>query len=155
MACKIVTKSDVLLMPHELFHGIFLAEVVFYTQMKSAQTMVREFSRAALNNCQMVLHESRESWDPPPWVMQLFDNLLRGAPDAENADMESPTGMAEYAMGATPGFLGAEEANFGYDPWQTHPMLSNLFEMPFDPALMGDGPMFPNLVNFPSVGVLQ
>jgi hypothetical protein len=155
MACKIVTKSDVLLMPHELFHGIFLAEVVFYTQMKSAQTMVRGFSRAALNNCQMVLHESRESWDPSPWVMQLFDNLLRGAPDAENADMESPTGMAEYAMGTTPGFLGAEEANFGYDPWQTHPMLSNLFEMPFDPALMGDGSMFPNLVNFPSVGVLQ
>ena len=155
MACKIVTKSDVLLMPHELFHGIFLAEVVFYTQMKSAETMVREFSRAALNNCQMVLHESRESWDPSPWVMQLFDNLLRGAPDAENADMESPTGMAEYAMGATPGFLGAEEANFGYDPWQTHPMLSNLFEMPFDPALMGDGSMFPNLINFPSVGVLQ
>lgn len=44
MACKIVTKSDVLLMPHELFHGIFLAEVVFYTQMKSAQAMVAQFS---------------------------------------------------------------------------------------------------------------
>lgn len=157
MACKIVTKSDVLLMPHELFHGIFLAEVVFYTQMKSAQTMVREFSRAALNNCQMVLHESRESWDPSPWVMQLFDNLLRGAPDAANAgDMRSPTGMAEYPMGAaTGGFLGVDDGDFGHDPWQTHPMLSNLFEMPFDPGLMSDGTMFPNLVNFPQIGVMQ
>jgi hypothetical protein len=107
----------------------------------------------------MVLHESRESWDPSPWVMQLFDNLLRGAADADAVDMESsPTGMGDDAMGAMPGFMDGEEMNFGYDPWQTHPMLSNLFEMPFDPGLqphMGDGSMFPNMVNFPSLGVLQ
>jgi len=147
-------------MPHELFHGIFLAEVVFYTQMKSSQPMVAQLGRAALNNCQMVLHESRESWDPSPWVMQLFDNLSRGAPtDAENTDMESPTGIDQNAMGAMPNMPEGQEMNFGYDAWQTHPMLSNLFELPFDPAMqpnMADGSMFPNSFNFQSsLGVLQ
>jgi hypothetical protein len=56
LACGIITKSDVLLLLHELCHGIFLAEVAFHIQMKSPQ-----FSRAALNNCQIV---SRRGFSP-------------------------------------------------------------------------------------------
>lgn len=117
--------------------------------------MVAQLGRAALNSCQMVLHKSRESWDPSPWVMQLFDNLSKGPTDAENEERESPNVMTQIAMGAMPGILDSEEMNFGYDPWQTHPMLSNLFELPFDPGMQPqmDGSMFGN--NFPSVEVLQ
>ncbi|KAK9427165.1 fungal-specific transcription factor domain-containing protein [Lipomyces doorenjongii] len=74
-ACTIVMKSSFLVMPHELFHGIFLAQAVFYTKIKSCNELVAQLSRSALTNCQMVLHVISECWDPSPWIMQLFDSL--------------------------------------------------------------------------------
>jgi hypothetical protein len=144
LACKIVTKSDVLLMPHELFHGIFLAEVVFYTQMKSPQSLVAQLGRSSLANCQMVLHESRESWDPSPWVMQLFDNLSRGATEGVNDEIEFLPGAADNA-GSDPNALDSTGLTSGYDLWQPNSMLATLFEMPLESGMqtaIPDGGMY-------------
>ncbi|KAK5149488.1 hypothetical protein LTS14_010898 [Recurvomyces mirabilis] len=84
-ACFIVTRSLVLTVPHEAFSALFVAEVVFYTQVKSAQAMVAQVGRMSLNNCQMVLHNAKEAWDPAPWVMQLFENLMSTSKDATTA----------------------------------------------------------------------
>lgn len=144
LACKIVTKSDVLLMPHELFHGIFLAEVVFYTQMKSPQSMIAQLGRSSLANCQMVLHESRESWDPSPWIMQLFDNLSRGAAEGVHDEIDLLPGAADIT-GAVPNVLDATGLTSGYDLWQSNSMLATLFEMPLESGMqmaIPDGTMY-------------
>lgn len=139
LATKIVTKSDVLLMPHELFHGIFLAEVVFYTQMKSSQSLLAQLGRSSLANCQLVLHESRESWDPSPWVMQLFDNLLRGAVEGVNDEVEFLPRATENA-GPDPNSLDGTGLTSAYDLWQPNSMLATLFEMPLESGMQTADP---------------
>lgn len=137
VACTVVTKSNILAIPHELFHGIFLAQVVFYTKLKSANRLMAQFGRSALTNCQMVLHESRECWDPSPWIMQLFDSLSsrrleKPSLNAEHANQlfgpAEPLGM-NGATGSTPE-AGVFNGLLGYDPWQSNPMLSSLFDLP-------------------------
>lgn len=137
IACTAVTKSSILLMPHELFHGIFLAQAVFYTIIKSSNKLLSQLGRSALTNCQMVLHESRECWDPSPWIMQLFDNLSNRRLQSQvvNSGRENPAiklmelpGLTS-ALGSTPE-AGVFNGLLGYDPWQTNPMLSSLFDLP-------------------------
>lgn len=132
MACAVVTKSDALLVPHELFHGIFLAAVVFYTQTKNPQPIVSQLGTAGLTNCVMALHESREFWDPSPWITQLFDKLMgtvsrQGSPGLEEDILLAS--MQSFADG-DPGLSLRSDPMFptGYDIWHGHPVLGNLFE---------------------------
>ena len=117
MACKIVTKSNVLIMPQELFHGICLAEVVFYTQ---------DEGRAILSTCAQQLPNgsprvTKIIGSLTHRFMYLYINVLQRAPDADANDVESsPTGMIEDAVG------GAGQAlSFRYElcHWQTYSML--------------------------------
>lgn len=143
-ACAVVTKSDVLLAPHELFHGIFLAAVVFYTQTKNTQSVVAQLGRAGLTNCQMVLHDSRDVWDPSPWITQLFDKLL-GTPSREcspRAEEDHVLSSMQISMDNSSGaFVGDGMFSAGFDLWQSHPVLGNLFDVPSDgmQSSLGDG----------------
>ncbi|KAL4897969.1 fungal-specific transcription factor domain-containing protein [Aspergillus ambiguus] len=142
IACTVVTKSSVLLVPHELFHGIFMAQAVFYTKLKSTNKLLASLGRSALTNCQMVLHESCECWDPSPWIMQLFDTL-----STRLSDRQMPTGDPNYqAAGASEqdglntmissnSEAGVFNGLLGYDPWQSNPMLSSLFDFPTEMLL--------------------
>ncbi|KAF9887913.1 hypothetical protein FE257_009435 [Aspergillus nanangensis] len=142
VACTAVTKSSVLLVPHELFHGIFMAQAVFYTKLKSTNSLLAELGRSALTNCQMVLHESCECWDPSPWIMQLFDSLSTRLSEKQPVAGEHSSnppcpaiGNPDQQAGLNLPISSNPEAGvfnglLGYDPWQSNPMLSSLFDLP-------------------------
>ena len=137
LACSIVTRSQVLLMSHEAFQGLFLAMVVFYTQMKSSQPMLAQLGRTALNNCQLVLHDAREAWDPSPWIVKLFDSLISNleeeSPNAAMDILADPFGI-EYHFGGNSMTMydGSPAVDVSLGQWQSHPALGNFFGMAND-----------------------
>ena len=134
LSCSIVTRSQVQLMSHEAFQGLFLAMVVFYTQMKSSQTMLAQLGRSALSSCQLVLHDAREAWDPSPWILKLFDNLTsnleKEAPNLEMDVLADPFGD-DYNFGSNVMnlFDGSSSVGLDLDPWHSDTTLGNLFGM--------------------------
>ena len=138
-ACTVITKSDILLAPHEIFHGIFTAAVVFYTQKRSGNPLAAQLGMAGLTNCQMVMHQSWEHWDSSPWIAQLFDKVLC-SPSVERCsavDEEGEgQGVTDYMNNSGP-FQGTELLDQGYDMWHVHPVLGSLFDvMPGAPVPM-------------------
>lgn len=137
LSVAIVTRSQVLSMTHEAFQGLFLAMVVFYTQMKSTQPMLAQLGRTALSNCQLVLHDAREAWDPAPWILKLFDNLISNLeeerptaevampPDSLTGDFNPVSGAGVVHPFGQPGLV-----NIDFDHWQSHPTLGDFFMMP-------------------------
>ncbi|KAK5400799.1 hypothetical protein LTR06_011259 [Exophiala xenobiotica] len=76
-ALSLMTNSKVEQLPHETFPGFFIAGIVFYRQFRqSQQSVYAQLGRAALDNCQMVMNEARERWDPALWAIKIFDFLL-------------------------------------------------------------------------------
>jgi hypothetical protein len=134
LTSTIITKSNPLLMPHETFQAIFLAQVVFYTQCKSSQPLMAQLGRTALSSCQMAWHELKDAWDPAPWVQKLFDNLIanldQDTPMENEADltMNSINSVMDYSNTSV---FSMEGIGY-YDSWSTHPMLSTFFDVSQD-----------------------
>ncbi|OAG43366.1 hypothetical protein AYO21_02303 [Fonsecaea monophora] len=129
LACTFTRKNESLVMPHEVFQGLFLAQAVFYTQMKSPQPLVSQLGFQALNSCQMVWHDIYEAWDPAPWISKLFDNLIGN----RNQDIESNEGdhRNSNVSGNGAPYIGNGMDLDGinaYVSWQNHPTLG-FFDM--------------------------
>lgn len=75
-AFTIISNSMLGALPHEVFPGFSVAGIVFYRGIKKHGGSLDQLSRSALDNCQMVLSQARESWDPANWVLKIFDFLL-------------------------------------------------------------------------------
>ncbi|KAH6842111.1 hypothetical protein B0T12DRAFT_313914, partial [Alternaria alternata] len=77
VSCNVVMTDDGQLPPHELFHGLFVASVVFYMMQTNGTTgqnaLVARAGVSGLMNCKMALHAARDTWDASPWITQLFD----------------------------------------------------------------------------------
>jgi len=139
-ASFIVTRSLVLAVPHEAFSALFVAEVVFYTQVKSAHAMVAQVGRMSLNNCQMVLHNAKEAWDPAPWVMQLFENLMSTPKDVSTTNDGNDLGKDGADVNATfNSFINdfgmggqADGVTMGgdFNALQSNTLLSSFLQMP-------------------------
>ncbi|RDW84036.1 fungal specific transcription factor domain-containing protein [Aspergillus mulundensis] len=140
----LATKSALLTVPNELYHGIFLAQAAFYERMRSPDKLVARLGRTALNSCQVVLQAISEFWDCGTFIMQLFENLSSRALDqpAWTADGSSRQesgglGTAEVSTGVS-GTMNSNTANevgifnalLGDDRWQGNPMLETLFGLP-------------------------
>ncbi|CAN9464385.1 unnamed protein product [Alternaria alternata] len=80
VSCNVVMTDDGQLPPHELFHGLFVASVVFYMMQTNGTTgqnaLVARAGVSGLMNCKMALHAARDTWDASPWITQLFDKVL-------------------------------------------------------------------------------
>ncbi|KAF2096104.1 hypothetical protein NA57DRAFT_78876 [Rhizodiscina lignyota] len=158
LACTIITKANPLIMPHETFQGIFLAQVVFYTQMKSPQTLMAQLGRTALVSCQMAWADIREAWDPAPWIMKLFDNLVSNLNQESSLDSEVDITMNSFHALEHPTAVSLLDPNAvaGYEmSWSTHPMLSTFFDDGSAFQTPPDFVMPPYFGATDSVGLLQ
>ncbi|KAM0546975.1 hypothetical protein ACHAPJ_010637 [Fusarium lateritium] len=134
VACSVVTRSDLLLAPHEIFHGVFVAAVVFYIQTKSSNPMISQLGVPGLTNCRMVFQASRETWDPSPWFTQLFDKGLF-APNPSQPQETSHGGESlNTSLNNTEQLECDDIALNGTIPsgfedlWQNNPSLSTIFD---------------------------
>lgn len=134
LACSMVTDSEDLVPPHELFHGLSIACVVFFVQARSSGALTASLGRSGLTNCKMALHAHRDTWDASSWITHIFDKALTW-PMFEN----TPTTMADVpADVSTPnshnGFnnLDSTEPNSFFsnalEGWPNHLFLGDLFD---------------------------
>jgi hypothetical protein len=136
VSCDVVTTSDGLLPPHELFHGLFVAAVVFYMQTNSHNSMAARAGMSGLTNCKMALHAVRDTWDASPWISQLFDKALclSLAPhisatggDVGSNSTEAETGPNDMAAFDLDGYFIPS-----YGGWAGHLSLGNFFDVSLD-----------------------
>ncbi|KAJ3535074.1 hypothetical protein NM208_g7282 [Fusarium decemcellulare] len=158
VACSVVTRSDIVSAPHELFHGVFVAAVVFYMQTKNANQMIAQLGMSGLTNCKMVFQASRETWDPSPWFTQLFDKgLFALSPHIFNQNpLVNGTGTPLHSAQGTecPDASMANLFPMGYDMSQNHPVLGNLLDMALNTSpLMAMGPEFDDRSGTPWFGL--
>ncbi|KAL4795195.1 fungal-specific transcription factor domain-containing protein [Aspergillus venezuelensis] len=156
VVCALVTNATSLTVPHELYHGIFLAQAAFYERMRSSDKTVARLGRSALSSCQVVLQAISDFWDCGTFIMQLFENLSRRcleqqqqpqppqprAPETNGQDVRAVGQGVAQAPGPSPGMggvgsvpaidAGVYSALLGDDRWQGNPMLENLFDLPPD-----------------------
>lgn len=77
LSVKLMTKATLSFLPHEIFSGFFVAGVILCRQAQQSETdNFAIMTRACFDNCQMVLNEAQDFWDPGKWAMRLFDFLL-------------------------------------------------------------------------------
>ncbi|EXJ96150.1 hypothetical protein A1O1_01276 [Capronia coronata CBS 617.96] len=98
-ALYLMTKSMVHSMPQEVFPAFFVAGIVFYRFIRRSSPLIAQLGQAALDNCQIVLNEVRDCWDPAFWGLQIFEFLQAGikknkASDEATATAESPTSQS-------------------------------------------------------------
>ena len=143
LACSMVTTSEELVPPHEMFHGLFMACVVFFVQSRSNNLMVASLGRSGLTNCRMVLHVHRETWDASLWITQLFDKAL-----ARPARERTPVPRADVPLGHSTLSSHTNLNNLdvldtsglfldGSEGWPNHLFLSDLFDPSVNAAAFG------------------
>ncbi|KAH6884461.1 fungal-specific transcription factor domain-containing protein [Thelonectria olida] len=168
LACGIVRRSATLNLPHEAYPGLFLAEVVFYTQMKSSSPSRAQLGQSSMMMCQMAWHNISDAWDSAPWVMRLFDNLISNmqndvqGPSLDDggqcADPNPNTTETHAGVSRMPGLAMAGgmpdelvpdmpelDTGFIQDSWHTHPMLSSFLETNLNWASPWGPPEDPNM----------
>jgi hypothetical protein len=138
-SCNVVITSDGLLPPHELFHGLFVASVVFYMQTNSHNAIVARSGMSGLTNCKMALHAARDTWDASPWIAQLFDKvLLLSLPSPRPAaeELVDSMGITEAGTGSNgmPAFDLDGLSLPGYGTWPSHLFLGNFFDSSSNPS---------------------
>lgn len=111
-----------------------MAGIVFYRQLRQGNRLTSDMARASLNNCQLLLHEVREIFDPTRWVIRIFEFLLSNAAgDDENTDTVAPPGDKVQAVAAGTASL-EPSTNFGTtdETFNLPDDMSELFSMNWD-----------------------
>ncbi|KAF9893043.1 hypothetical protein FE257_012454 [Aspergillus nanangensis] len=92
-AIKLMTRTSISDIPHEVFPGFFMGGIVLYQQAHQAQnTPIARMTRASFDNCQMLLNKAQSTWDPGVWAMKVFEFLLFASDAADVAEATIPSG---------------------------------------------------------------
>ncbi|KIW12339.1 hypothetical protein PV08_09616 [Exophiala spinifera] len=75
---SLMTRSMVHSLPQEVFPAFFVAGIVFFRLIRRSSSLIAQLGQAALDNCQIVLNEVRDCWEPAFWGMRIFEFLLAG-----------------------------------------------------------------------------
>ena len=95
-ALSLMITSKVTSMPHEVYTGFFISGVVFYRQLqRHGQSSLAQLHRSALDNCQVILNEARESCDAAKWMMRVFEFLLSSKEVTEDKGRFNPSRAGE------------------------------------------------------------
>ncbi|KAF9699239.1 hypothetical protein EKO04_002713 [Ascochyta lentis] len=134
LACSMVTASEDLVPPHELFHGLFIACVVFFVQTRSSSLLTASLGRSGLTNCKMALHAHRNTWDASSWITQIFEKALarpvrevtlatRADAPPDDLTLNPHSGFNNFDITESSGFFFD-----GFEGWPNHLFLGDLFE---------------------------
>lgn len=134
LACAMVTASEELVPPHELFHGLFMACVVFFVQSRSSDPMTASLGRSALTNCKMALHVHRETWDASVWITQLFDKALSRPVVRRERQPEEPVSQPSTNINHLDVLDTSGIYLDGMEGWPNHLFLGDLFDSSFSSA---------------------
>ncbi|KAF9885851.1 hypothetical protein FE257_012323 [Aspergillus nanangensis] len=86
-AIKLVTQTSICAIPHEVFPGFFVAGITLYRQaQKAGDFNLAKMVRANFDNCQMIINEAQNSWDPGKWGMKIFGFLLYATDKVDNVE---------------------------------------------------------------------
>ncbi|KAF4551120.1 Fungal specific transcription factor domain-containing protein 50 [Elsinoe fawcettii] len=135
LASTIARKDGLLSLPHEAFHGLFMAEAVCYTRTRHTNPLISQLGYASLNNCQLLFHSIRDAFDASPWVVQLFDTLLSYKRIETQVEQQPPPGpdpaAAAFFGSLGPGWSTDTQVLQEHDLWMSNPMLSTIFDIPW------------------------
>lgn len=123
-ASSLVTKQMINRLPREVFTGFFVAGIVYYRQIHCDEPLMSQVAQASLDNCRMLLHEARDSWDPAHWSIRIFDFLMSragergGLPQVEGVGNTSKASLVNNEPG-----LEVDWA--GYDAHEGFPSIDD------------------------------
>lgn len=143
-AIKLMTRISICNIPHEVFPGFFMAGIILYQQTQQAQnTHLARMIQASFDNCQMLLNQAQNTWDPGVWAMKAFEFLLLAADAADALETRIPPAgstpsldinHAASAQPQPPGYANVAASDFDWDvsgDLADYMLLPNFF-VPFD-----------------------
>ena len=75
VASSLVTQDGLLSVPHEIFTGIFLAEVVLCSNVSNTGPVASKLASSQLTSFQMIWYHAKDFWEPASWITLLFKAL--------------------------------------------------------------------------------
>jgi hypothetical protein len=88
-AATLVINRDISRYPAEIFPSFLMAGIIFHRQLRQTSSPVAHAARTALNDCQQMVSQVREVFDPACWMIGILDSFL------SDEIMESITGNTD------------------------------------------------------------
>ena len=131
-ASLLVTQNQLVSVPHEMFTGIFLAQVLLYKGTTADDPNASKLAKSQTECFQMVFHQIKDLWEPASWIMHLFRMLTersdgkQSTPIRYDYDWPEDTTFPGDTFADLQQYLGDFNV---FDPaWASHPGLDGLFE---------------------------
>jgi hypothetical protein len=126
---SLMTRSMVHSLPQEVFPAFFVAGIVFFRLIRRSQPLIAQLGQAALDNCQIILHEVRDCWEPAFWGMRIFEFLLAGLNNNASSDTATAEGQDIITSLGKGAELGTEQLIENSASTHDSFALHNTFEM--------------------------
>lgn len=141
-ASYLTTQNELHSVPHEMFTGLFLAQVILQSNANPSSVHDSKLSSARSTTFQMIWHQVKDFWEPASWITHLFTALPKdkgetaGVPRLGNneghAQNEMTANGSLFDWTADPLFPDVQpylgDLSIFDQGWPSQPVLSSLFE---------------------------